>query len=138
MRTSFIVTLVALSSLALVGCRDLSASTEPIRGSDGVADLVDDPPAPELPCMFDRGTTTCVTITQQVDTSTHQEFSGCLAGPPPFRPGSRIRTFEDIDLVVTTTTTYQHGREGKIYDTQTSVERQRLSSREVSSVCQAL
>lgn len=78
-------------------------------------------------CTFSRGTTTCVTTVQYQETSSHSEYSGCLAGPSGVT-GSRIRTFSDVYLVTVTTTTYRRGRSGRIYDTQTTTTRQLLSS----------
>jgi len=96
---------------------------------------------PETPdnCTFERGTTTCTFVTQRSETVTRQVYSGCVVGPffPP-RPGRRITTYEDTYLVTTTTTTYQHGRNGKVYDSTTTEERVLESSRLVSMVCEPI
>jgi hypothetical protein len=88
-------------------------------------------------CEFSRGTTTCTTTTQYTETSNHSVYSGCVAGPTG-QPGRRVSTFEDTYLVTRTTTTYQHGHNGKVYDTQTTEQRELQSSRQVSSTCDAL
>jgi hypothetical protein len=145
MRTSFIATAVALGSLTLAGCRDVTAPSAGVAVAGAasyrdavVTDPVADSPAESAPgCTFDRGTSTCVATTERFETSTHDVFSGCVAGPPPFKPGRRIRTFEDTYSIVTTTTTYQHGRNGKVYDTEITEQRQLVSSREISSTCEA-
>jgi hypothetical protein len=91
----------------------------------------------EEQCAFSRGTTTCTSTSQRTEVGTHQVFSGCLAGPTG-QPGRRVRTFEDTYTVTTTTITRQHGRNGRVYDTTTSDERVLTSSREISSVCEAI
>jgi hypothetical protein len=90
-------------------------------------------------CTFDRGVTICTYVSQRSETLTRVVYSGCVVGPffPP-QPGRRVTTYEDTYLVTTTTTTYQHGRHGKIYDSTTTVERVLESSRLVSSVCEPL
>ena len=88
-------------------------------------------------CSFSRGTNVCAYETQRSETSTIQMFSGCVAGPTG-QPGRRVTTYEDTYLVTTTTTTYQHGRNGKVYDSNTTEERQFMSRHLVSSVCEPL
>jgi hypothetical protein len=88
-------------------------------------------------CTFSRGTTACISVSQTTEIVMRQVFSGCLAGPFGV-PGRRVRTFEDTYLVTTTTTTYRHGRKGRIYDTTSIEERQLQTSREVSSICEPI
>jgi hypothetical protein len=88
-------------------------------------------------CTFSRGTTTCVTTTQHEETTTHQVFGSCVAGPSG-QPGRRITTFEDRYLVTETTTTSSHGRSGHVYSSNTETTRVLVSSREISRVCEAL
>jgi hypothetical protein len=85
-------------------------------------------------CTFDRGITTCSTVAQSTETQTHTAISGCLYGPAAI-PSRRERVFEDVYLVTTTTTTLQHGKEGPVYDSQTSSTRALQSSRLVSDTC---
>jgi hypothetical protein len=88
-------------------------------------------------CTFEQGTTTCTSTATHTETGTHTAFSGCLYGP--FRqPGRRLRTFEDTYLITETTTTYQHGKSGKLYDSHTETSRDLVSSRLVSDVCEPL
>jgi hypothetical protein len=139
-RMRSLITLAALSFIA-AACADPTAPTiqpyyHPVVVNDAEAADAARPNDPG--CSFDRGTNSCVTTSERTEVSTHQEFSGCLAGPPPFRPGRRVRTFEDTYLVTTTTTTQQHGLNGKIYDTQSSETRTKISSREIGSVCEAV
>ena len=86
-------------------------------------------------CDFSRGTTTCVTTAQHTETSTHDEISGCLFGPSSV-PGRRTRTFRDTFLVTVTTTSLQHGRHGKVYDTSAVSSRQLVSSVQIADVCE--
>lgn len=88
-------------------------------------------------CAFSRGTTTCVTTAQHTETSTHDEISGCLFGPSSV-PGRRARTFRDTFLVTESTTTLQHGRRGRVYDTSTAVSRELVSSVQIADVCQPI
>jgi hypothetical protein len=124
----------ALATLILVAACETAPTAPALERWDGpMANLS------STSCTFDRGVTTCVATTEEAETSTHQEFSGCLAGPPPvFRPGARTRTFEDTYRVTTTLTTTQHGRRGKVIEERTSVERTLVSSRLLSDVCEPL
>ncbi len=85
-------------------------------------------------CSFDRGTTTCVTTTQSTETEMRRLVSGCLYGPLAV-PGRRERIFEDRYLVTVTTTTLQHGKEGKVYETRTETSRSLLGSQLVADTC---
>jgi len=96
-------------------------------------------PATDASCSFERGTTSCVTTEQYTEIGTHDEISGCLAGPPPiFRTGRRTRTFSDTWLVTVTTTTLYRGRSQHDYNTSTSTTRQLIGSTLVSDVCEAI
>jgi hypothetical protein len=131
---SYVVLLLALPGGALLGC----GGEEPAQPAPVQAALtsVGDAPPTGPGCSFSRGVTTCVTVTQHTEQSFHTETSGCTVGPafPPV-PGARTRTFLDVFLVTETTTTLQHGRAGKVFDTQTTTERQLLSSTLISDVC---
>jgi hypothetical protein len=114
-------------------CGDEPPPAEPIAQA-----AVEVEQAPPLPpgCSFAKGVTTCVTVTQHLEESTHTETSGCVVGPslPPI-PGRRVRTFQDVILVTETTTTLQHGRSGKVFDTRTTTQTQLVSSTLISDVC---
>jgi hypothetical protein len=92
----------------------------------------DDPE--ENTCSFARGTTTCVSSVQYVETTTHAEYSGCLYGPNGV-PGARTRTFSDTYLVTATTTTLSRGQFGPVYDSTTVTTRVLTSSILISDVC---
>jgi hypothetical protein len=94
-------------------------------------------PGDEPGCSFDRGTTSCVSSVSHTETSTHQVFSGCVAGPPPFHPGRRVTTFDDTWLVTVTTTSKRHGRAGVEYESSATESRELVGSRQISSVCEA-
>lgn len=88
-------------------------------------------------CTFERGVTTCVTVTERTETGTHQAFSGCVAfNGTEFVAGRRVRTFADTFLVTETTTTLQHGMRGAVFDTSVAEERALISSVEINSVCE--
>lgn len=114
----------------------LAACTEPTAPAvfeGGVLALA--APAPAENCTFGQGTTTCVRVEQSFEDATHSEVSGCLYGPTGI-PSARLRTYADVLLVTTTTTTLAHGLAGAVYDTSVSVVRQLYSSRLISDVCQ--
>jgi hypothetical protein len=94
-------------------------------------------PPPGSDCQFARAVTTCRTTTaQRVETQTHAEVSGCMAfNGTAFVPGRRTRTFADQVQMSDVTTTLQHGRNGRIFDTRASAERLTLSSTLVSDEC---
>jgi hypothetical protein len=131
------LSLLVLPAALVAGCGgeelEEAAAARAALASAGAAP----PTAPG--CTFVRGVTTCITVTQHTEESTHTEISGCTVGPafPPV-PGVRSRTFLDVFLVTETTTTLQHGRAGRVFDTQTTSERQLLSSTLVSDVCEPL
>jgi hypothetical protein len=131
------IALAALSMLA-AACADPTAPGVQAYHHEVVVNHVDAAPPNDPGCSFDRGTNTCVTTSERTEVSTHQQFSGCVAGPPPFRPGRKVRTFEDTYLVTTTTTTLQHGLNGETFETQSSEARTLVSSREISSICEAV
>jgi hypothetical protein len=93
------------------------------------------PASDESTCSFDNGTTTCVSVSQTTETTTHQATSGCLYGPTGI-PSRRTRTFLDTILVTTTTTILSHGHSGAEYSSSTEVTRQLQSSRLISDVCE--
>ena len=88
-------------------------------------------------CSFSRGTTTCTSTVQYQETSTHSEYSGCVAGPNG-GTGARTRTFSDTDLVTVTTTTLRRGKSDHVFSSQTVTTRQRLTSTLISDVCQPI
>lgn len=88
-------------------------------------------------CTFSRGTNVCTSSSQRSETTTRTVYGGCNAGPSG-QPGRRVTTYDDTYLVTTTTTTYQHGRNGKVYDSSTSEERVLQSSVLVSQTCEPL
>jgi hypothetical protein len=134
MRLSILLPGLALATVA--GCAtDLTTSPDQtVSGPVATLD-VSNRPGDEPGCTFDGSTTTCTTTATHTEASTHNVYSGCVAGPPPFHPGSRVTTYEDTYLVTVTTTTYRHGRAGLVYSTQTSQTRELVGSRPVSSVC---
>jgi hypothetical protein len=128
------------AGLLFMGVLGAGCGGEPLAepAAPTVQAVVEAPPLP-AGCTFERGVTTCVTVTQRQEVSTHTETSGCVVGPslPPI-PGRRLRTFQDVFLVTETTTTLQHGRAGKVFDTQTTTDRQLVSSTLISDVCEPL
>jgi hypothetical protein len=131
-RTSCFAILVSLT--ALLGCGGEPEAEPALPATQALSEPTAAPTEPPG-CTFSCGVTTCVTVTQQVIEESHTEISGCTVGPslPPI-PG-RERTFVDTVLVTTTTTTLQHGRNGKVFDVQTATTRQVLTSRLISDVC---
>ena len=134
MRQSSIV--IALIGALVAGCAD--AATAPTRSpvATGASYDISNRPGDEPGCTFDQGVTTCVTIATHAEMSTHQTFSGCVAGPPPFHFGRRVTTWEDTWLVTVTTTTLQHGRAGLEYESSSTETRDLVSSRQISSICE--
>ncbi len=132
-----------LVTLLVVACDSATAPTVSMHllapSSPTYAAITSSSPNQAGSCSFDRGTTTCVTTEQYTETSSHVEYSGCLAGPPPdFRTGSRARTFSDSWQVTITTTTLYRGRSDRSYDTSSSTSRLLLSSVLVSDVCEPI
>ena len=118
-------------TLLVTACADPSAPLSPRLSRTTVAAV----PEPAAGCTFETGTTTCVTLATHEETSTHQEFSGCLYGPTGI-PSSRVRTFLDTFQVVEETVTLQHGLEGAVYDSTTyTVSRTLLQRTLISDVC---
>ena len=77
----------------------------------------------------------CVYTTQVTYTSTHEATKGCLYGPTGIPSGATL-TFLDTYEVTVTTTVYQHGLEGSVYDMSTVTSPARLlSSTLISYVC---
>jgi hypothetical protein len=71
-----------------------------------------------------------------VETETRRVFTGCLAfDGTTFVAGQRTRTFEDQVQVSDVTTTLQHGRNGRVFDTRRGTERLILSSTLLSDAC---
>jgi hypothetical protein len=91
-------------------------------------------PSPAPNCTFASGVTTCTTTVVTQEQSTHQEFSGCLAGPTG-APGSRVRTFQDTSEVTTTTVTRRHGLNGALFFQNVDTSRRLVSSVLLSDVC---
>jgi hypothetical protein len=91
-------------------------------------------PSPAPHCTFASGVTTCVTTVVTQEQSTHQEFSGCFAGPTGV-PGSRVRTFQDTYEVTTTTVTKRHGLNGALFFQDASTSRRLVLSVLLSDVC---
>ncbi|HEU4324671.1 MAG TPA: hypothetical protein VFS21_16120 [Roseiflexaceae bacterium] len=88
-------------------------------------------------CTFERGITTCVITVQSTETQRRTMVSGCMYGPQGV-PGRRSRIFEDTYLITATTTTHQHGRHGRIYDSWTEVTRELVESRLVADLCEPI
>jgi hypothetical protein len=127
---------IALTVLA-IGCIDgpTAPAATPLQPWDG--ELVNAKPSGEN-CTFERGVNTCTTTSETTETEIREVFSGCIAGPPPFAPGRRVTTWEDTYAVTTTTTTRQHGRNGRVFEESTTTERTLVSSRQLSTVCEKL
>ena len=123
----------------IIGCgMEVSeASTAQDLALTSPAESTAEAPAPE--CTFLKGVTTCVTTTQSIETSTHEEISGCVAvDGTKFVPGRRSRTFVDQLEITMTTTTLQHGRNGKVFNTSTDTQTEILSSMLISDACELL
>jgi len=122
--------IIAISLTVLGAC---SAPTAPatFTRTHGVAKAVT---ASDDNCSFSRGTTTCVSSVQSVETTTHTEYSGCLYGPNGV-PGARARTFSDTYLVTATTTTLSRGKYGPVYASSTATTRVLTNSTLISDVC---
>jgi hypothetical protein len=137
--SAWAVLLLAAPLDLVLGCGGEPASDPALPLAQAAVEVSAAAPPTAPGCTFSRGVTTCITITQHEEQSTHTEVSGCAFGPtiPPI-PGRRTRTFLDLFLVTETTTTLQHGRAGKVFDTQTTTERQLLSSTLLSDVCEPL
>lgn len=88
-------------------------------------------------CTFERGTNTCVTVEHSTQTEPRTLTSGCLYGPQS-QPGRRSRIFEDTYLITTTTTTLQHGRNGRVYESWTEVTRELVESRQIADLCEPI
>jgi hypothetical protein len=97
------------------------------------ASVLADQPLPQG-CTFDRGTTTCVSVTTHTTSGQHVEVSGCRYGPNGV-PGVRERTFDDTYLKTDTTTTLEHGRGGPVYSSETTTVTTLLGSTQNSDVC---
>jgi hypothetical protein len=126
----------AIIAVALTLLGACSAPTAPatFTGTHAVAKAAT---ASDDNCSFSRGTTTCVSSVQSVETTTHTEYSGCLYGPNGV-PGARTRTFSDTYLVTTTTTTLSRGQFGPVYDSDTVTTSVKTSSTLISDVCSPL
>jgi hypothetical protein len=138
------ITTIAIASILLGACdaptapvtlQSSQASSAATR-SEGQQNTGEQRDAEES-CSFSRGTTTCVSTVQYTETTTHSEYSGCVAGPSG-QPGSRVRTFSDTYLVTATTTTLRRGKSHKVYSSKTVTTRQLVSSTLVSDVCQPI
>lgn len=136
--------LISALGFIVAGC-GLEVSGDDSQGptlddpSESTADAVSACGVPAPVCASSKGVTTCVTTTQTIVADTHVAFSGCTAfNGASFVPGARARTFADQVLVTVTTTTLQHGRHGKIFDTSTVTTREILSSTLISDVCTPL
>ncbi|MEA2766697.1 MAG: hypothetical protein QOK07_3101 [Gemmatimonadaceae bacterium] len=124
----------AIITLALTLLGACSAPTAPATFTETHA-VAKAATASDDNCSFSRGTTTCVSSVQSVETATHTEYSGCLYGPNGV-PGARTRTFSDTYLVTTTTTTLSRGQFGPVYDSSTAVtNRVPTGSTLISDVC---
>jgi hypothetical protein len=130
-----VTTLAALALLA--ACAEPTApaanrSTPSLAGA--TRGLAAAPPTASN-CSFAAGTNVCVSTTQSTYTSTHAATKGCLYGPTGI-PSSATLTFLDTYEVTVTTTAYQHGLEGSVYDVSTVTSPpQLLSSTMISYVC---
>jgi hypothetical protein len=134
---TLVVTLgAAAASAAAPGCGGEKPAA-PAAPLTQAAESVGEAPALPPNCTFEHGVTTCVTIAQHQEQSTHAEISGCLFGPNGV-PGVRTRTFADTVLVTETTTTQRHGLQGKIFDIQVRTTRDIIASVPLSDVCEPL
>lgn len=88
-------------------------------------------------CTFERGTTTCVIVSQEEQHETITMYSGCMYGPHGV-PGRRERVFDETFLLTATTTTLAHGRSGPVYDFWTTVTREMVSMTLISDTCYPL
>ena len=88
-------------------------------------------------CSFDRGVTTCVSITERTETAERIVTSGCVAGPTGV-PGVRRTTYRDTYTIIEVTETKSHGHQGIEFDTTTSTTRVLTSSVELSSTCEPI
>jgi hypothetical protein len=91
-------------------------------------------------CAFDRGVTTCVSMSTSAVTSNIVQVSGCMAFVPPasFVPGRRERTYLETFAVTTSNTTLSHGRNGAVFAASSSSTRELVSMQLVSDTCVAL
>jgi hypothetical protein len=128
--------LCAAGAAIVAGCAEPTAPTARQPQLDPSSAMARDVSTASVPpgCTFGAGTLTCVIVDEVYQTSTHTAVSGCLYGPNGL-PGRRERVFEDTYLLTATTTTFQHGLAGIIYDHSTVVTRTLVSSTQISDTC---
>jgi hypothetical protein len=137
MHHSSTIALLASTLALLVGCGAGSPSGPTAAGTRTQALRPGTGPPADAACEFARGVTECRAATApRVEVTTHAEVSGCTAfDGTAFVAGVRTRTFEDQVQVSDITTTLQHGRSGRVFDTRQTTDRQVLSSTLLSDQC---